>query len=176
MLLSEQCLKKIDRELAKSTSKAGKASGKHPFGLLADYANRDLRAGRLFLAYTMAMKGKRQIFWTHGLKKRAGVGEVSDETLAEQEREDADLLGALTDEDWQTVRGAGARAAVLDAAESGGWPAVVSLLERLTAVEIKRLEALLGHVSAPGCSALAAPLAGPFRALQGAFSSCDISL
>ena len=165
----------VDRELAKSTSKAGKASGKHPFGLLADYANRDLRAGRLFLAYTMAMKGKRQIFWTHGLKKRAGVGEVSDEKLAEQEREEADLLGALTDDDWHTVRTAGARAAVLDAAEGGGWPAVVALLERLTMAEIKRLEALLGHLSAPGCSALAAPLAGPSRALQGAFSLQDIS-
>jgi hypothetical protein len=142
----------VDRELAKSTSKAGKASGKHPFGLLADYANRDLRAGRLFLAYVLAMKGKRQIFWTHGLKKRAGVGEISDEALAEQEREDADLLGGLTDDDWQTVRAAGARAQVLNAAESGGWPAVQSLLERLTLAEIKRLEALLAPARGNECN------------------------
>jgi hypothetical protein len=133
----------VDRELAKSTSKAGKASGKHPFGLLAEYANRDIRAGRLFLAYVLAMKGKRQIFWTHGLKKRVGIGEVSDEVLAEQEQEKADALGMLDDEDWETVRSSGARAQVLDAAETGGWPAVQALLERLTVAEIKRLQALL---------------------------------
>jgi hypothetical protein len=132
-----------DREMAKATSKAGKASGKHPFGLLADYANRDLRAGRLFLAYVLAMKGKRQIFWTKGLKARAGVGEVSDEVLAEEQRETAECLGMLDDDDWQTVRCSGARAQVLDAAEAGGWAAVAALIEALTRAEIQRLEALL---------------------------------
>lgn len=164
----------VDRELAKASSKAGKAKGLHAFGLLAN-AKDCKKSARLFLIYTLAMKGKRQIFWSKGLKKRVGVGEITDEALAEQEREEADLLGQLDADDWHTVRTAGARAAVLDAAESGGWPAVVSLLERLTLAEIQRLQALLGHVSAPGCSALAAPPGGPFMAFQGAFSSCDIS-
>lgn len=135
----------VDRELAKGCTKAGKAKGLHPFGLLALAGDGDRRAARLYLAYIMAMKGKRLLFWSHGLKAEVGVDDLSDETLTEQEREAADLLGHLTDDDWQTVRDAGKRAAVLDAAESGGWPAVEALLERLTAAAIARLEALLMH-------------------------------
>lgn len=138
-----------DREMAKATSKAGKKSGRHPFGLLADYASGDRRSGRLFLAYLLAMKGQRQIYWSPGLKKRAGVGELSDETLAGEEREKADLLGLLTDDDWRTVRDAGKRAAVLDAAELGGWPAVEALLQRLTLDEIERLEAQIAALGVP---------------------------
>ena len=131
-----------DRELSKSSSKVGKASGKHPFGLLAEYANeKDMRSGNLFLEYALGMKGKRQIYWSPGLKKRAGVGEKTDETLAEEKREEADLLGALTNEDWDIVRSTNSRAKVLDAAESGGWPAIQSLIEQLIVAEIRRLEA-----------------------------------
>ena len=132
----------VDRELAKASSKAGKAKGLHAFGLLKQ-AESCKKSARLFLVYSLAMRGKRQIFWSKGLKKRVGVDEVSDETLAEQEREAADLLGQLDVEDWQTVRQAGARAQVLDAAEGGGWPAVQALMEALTRAEIQRLEALL---------------------------------
>lgn len=134
-----------DRELAKATSKKGRASGKHPFGLLADYATGDQRAGRLFLAYAIATKGKRQIFWSKGLKARVGVGEVSDEVLAEQEREEASVLGMLTDDDWQLVREAGQRGQLLNAAEVGGWQAVESLLDEIISAAIARYEHLLGR-------------------------------
>jgi hypothetical protein len=132
----------VDRELAKSSTKAGKAKGMHPFGLLA-LAATDAEAGRLFASYSLTVRGKRQIFWSRGLKALVGVEDLSDETLAEQEREDADTLGKLDSDDWCTVRQAGARAAVLDAAEGGGWPAVQALLDRLTRAAIERLEAAL---------------------------------
>lgn len=134
-----------DREIAKASTKQGKAKGIHPFGLLAKAATCTLSA-ELFVSYSLHMRGKRQLFWSAGLKELVGVDDLSDETLAEQERENADMLGKLDSEDWHTVRQAGARAAVLDAAEGGGWPAVLALLEALVEAEIQRLEALLNPV------------------------------
>lgn len=135
----------VDREVAKASSKAGKASGLHPFGLLALARDGDARAAALYVEYadTMRQTRTRQHYWSPGLKDKVGVNEKSDEELAEESRAKADYLGFLDDDDWKTVRDAGARAQVLDAAELGGWPAVEALLERLTLAEIARLEAML---------------------------------
>lgn len=132
-----------DREIAKASTKAGRSKGVHPFGLLDQARQGCTRSGALFVGYSLAMRGKRQLFWSHGLKSLVGVADISDEELAEQEREEADALGHLDVDDWHTVRQAGARAEVLDAAEAGGWPAVRALVDRLTLAEIARLEALL---------------------------------
>lgn len=132
-----------DREMAKASTKAGKAKGQHAFGLLDQARGGCTRSGALFVGYSLAMRGKRQLFWSQGLKDLVGVAEISDEDLAEQEREEADALGHMDVDDWHTVRQAGARAAVLDAAEAGGWPAVRALVDALTLAEIARLEALL---------------------------------
>lgn len=119
----------VDREMAKATSKAGnKVKGLHPFSLLTNVVAGDRRAGRLFLAYALAMKGKRQLFWSPGFKARVGVGEKTDEELAVEERENADVLGLISLPDWRLILRYEKRAAVLDAAETGGWPAVVTLL------------------------------------------------
>lgn len=135
----------VDREVAKASSKSGKASGVHPFGLLALARDGDARAAALYVEYadTMRQTRTRQHYWSPGLKKRVGVNEKSDEDLAEESREKADVLGFLDDEDWQTVREANARAQVLDAAELGGWPAVEALLDSLTRAEVARLKAVL---------------------------------
>lgn len=119
-----------DRELAKGTKKASK-SGVHPFGLLDRAHQGDLRAKRLFLAYAIAIKGKAQIYWSPGLKKRVGIGEKTDEALAEEQREEADILGQIEPEDWRNVRRSEQRAQLLTAAEKGGWPAVVDLISTL---------------------------------------------
>lgn len=120
-----------DRELAKGGGKAGKSTGAHPFGLLAKAADGDRRSARLFLTYAIAMKGKRQLLWSAGLKGAVGLVEKTDEELAEEQREDADLLGLLTPADWDRVRHFQRRAQVLDAAELGGWKAVQAELARL---------------------------------------------
>ena len=73
----------------------------------------------------------RQLFWSPGLKKRVGLVEKTDEELAEEEREPADLLGLLERGDWERVRRHRKRAQLLDAAELGGWPAVLTLVESL---------------------------------------------
>lgn len=122
-----------DREMAKGSTKAGKAKGLHPFGLLANAAAGDFLGGKLYVEFVETMKAtrSRQLFWSPGLKNRVGLNEKTDEELAEEEREPADLLGLLERGDWQRVRLNRKRAQLLDAAERGGWPAVTVLLQSL---------------------------------------------
>lgn len=118
----------VDRELSSSSSKAGRRSGVHPHEFLV---RQDRGDADRYLEFVQAMRGARQLFWSHGLKERVGLEELTDETLAEQEKEPADLLGLLTAEQWRVVRGNDARAELLDAAELGGWSAVEALLALL---------------------------------------------
>ncbi len=110
----------VDRELAKASSKAGKAVGLHPFGLLALTRDCDKAAGAKFVEYAKVMRGKRQLLWSRGLKDLVGLDDLTDEELAAQQDDKADLLGLLTPLQWSWVRKAGLRAQVLDAAELSG--------------------------------------------------------
>jgi hypothetical protein len=116
----------VDRELTK-----GSAKGRHAFQLLNACKDGDRRAGRLFIAYALAMKGRQMLRWSQGLKEEVGVTDISDEEAAEHSVEAADVLGLLTGEQWRFIRRVGCRAQVLDAAELGGWPAVCAYLARL---------------------------------------------
>lgn len=118
----------IDNELASSSSKAGKQKGVHAHEFLVRQAPGD---SALYVEYVQGMAGARQLFWSHGLKDLVGVEEKTNEQLAEEEKEPAELLGLLTAEQWRVVRGNEARAELLDAAELGGWSAVESLLQLL---------------------------------------------
>lgn len=120
-----------DRELAKASTKEGRAKGLHPFGLLANAAEGDKVSGARFLEYAEAMKGKAQLYWSTGFKAVVGVVEATDEELAEEERDSADLLGRLSLLQWHRVRDADQRAELLEAAETGGWPAVLVFLAEL---------------------------------------------
>jgi hypothetical protein len=115
-------------EVAKASSKAGKAKGVHPHHFLVRHdAGDDLR----YLEYVKAMKGKRQLFWSHGLKGKAGVLEVSDEELAEREEAGATLLAAIPAPAWKHVTGNDARSELLDAVELAGWDGMCNLLRSL---------------------------------------------
>lgn len=126
-----------DREIAKASTKQGRSKGVHPFGLLAKAGDGDRRSARLFLSYALAMKWRRQIHWSKGLKDAVGINDVGDEELAEESRESADCLGQLDAMHWRAIREAGLRAQVLDAAESGGWPAVQLILAALDAAAVR---------------------------------------
>ena len=67
-------------ELSKATSKAGRAKGVHPHHFLVRKAPGD----RALHQYVQAMKGRRQLFWSNGLKAQVGVDDVSDEVLADE--------------------------------------------------------------------------------------------
>lgn len=77
------------------------------------------------------MKGKRQLFWSHGLKNLVGVDEMSDEEIAAQKEDKAILLGLITPIQWGWIRKAGLRSEVLDAAELSGWSGVEAIINCL---------------------------------------------
>lgn len=126
-----------DREMAKGSTKAGRAKGMHPFGLLAEAGAGDRRSGELFVEFVDTMKAtrSRQLFWSPGLKEQVGLEEKTDEELVqeghEHEHEPADLISLIKRSDWENVRRHRKRAQLLDAAELGGQSAVLELLESL---------------------------------------------
>ena len=103
----------VDREIAKSSTKKGKKSGMHPFELA--YKNYH----SLFIEYTEAIKNKRQIFWSVGLKDKVGINDLEDEEIAETEEVEEDkLIGCLDKDEWHQVTKNELRADVLDKVES----------------------------------------------------------
>lgn len=116
----------VDREMSKGSSKT---KGTHPFGILAKCDKRENKV--LWLEYTDAIKGKRQLYWSRGLKDLVGLDEKDDSELAEESREKADLLGLLSANDWKLITSSSSQSAVLDAAENQGWEGIVVLLARL---------------------------------------------
>jgi hypothetical protein len=120
-----------DRELAKASSKKGRASGRTPFQLLADARDGDKRSGHLYVEYTQAMKGKPPVFWSQGLKARFGIEDLNDQEIVERQDDIADLLGILQRDEWKLIRQAKARGRLLLAARDDGWEGVVKLLATL---------------------------------------------
>lgn len=134
----------VDHELAKGSKKASKKSGAHPFQLLVRAEQGDKRAAAQYLEYivTMRDKRKRQLYWTPGLKGRVGLDEKEDEEIAKESQDKADVLGLLSYDQWRAIRTNDKRAQVLDAAETGGWAAVVELIKALGQQPQKPLQVL----------------------------------
>ena len=116
----------ITHEVAKATSKAGKAKGVHPHEFLVRMAKGD--EARYF-EYLEAMKGKRQLFWSPGLKGRCGLDDISDDDAA-LGGDDLDHLGNLNQDEWDFIRSRRLAAQVLDAAELGGFDLILRYLKR----------------------------------------------
>lgn len=130
----------VDREMSKASSKGtkgGKRSGRHPFKLLAESLDGSERAGQLYVDFiqTVTARRVRALFFSPGLKGRIGIDDQTDEELAEEQRDEAVALGQLLPDDWRLIRRLGKQAAVLDAAEVGGWNAIVLLLAGLRDAE-----------------------------------------
>ena len=102
-----------DREIAKASSK-GKKEGKgmHPFQLAIDNKQ------ALFIEYVNAIRGKAQLFWSRGLKSKVGIEEKSDEELAEEKNDDADIITKISKPEWFIIRKKEKRAQVLNVAEN----------------------------------------------------------
>lgn len=124
----------VDHEMASQSSKAGRAKGVHPHEFLI---RREKGDGARYMEYVHAMKGASQLFWSKGLKDLVGIRDLT----PEEERKEAEketpkdevslVLGALSPEQWSLVRVRRKRSQLLDAAEIGGWDAVMSLLYAL---------------------------------------------
>lgn len=120
----------LDHEMTKGHIKKAK-DGETPFDLLRAYlAGCDKQGGALFVQFAEAFKGKRQLYWSAGLKKHFQIGEVTDEELANRQDDSAFLLGSLTLEQWRHIVKVEARSLVLELAEHG-WEAVQRYLDSI---------------------------------------------
>ena len=129
----------IQDEMTRSQAKQGKTKGLSPWGFLRVYQGESHpdyskgRAAALFREYADAFKGRRQLYWSNGLRALLQLSqEASDQELAEQDIDStALLLGTLSVGQWARIRKARAQCAVLDAAEAGA-DAFVVLIVALT--------------------------------------------
>jgi hypothetical protein len=78
--------RKVDLELARPDLKRARRGNRTPWQVLRDIVDHGDRADLdLWWEYEQASKGRNAVTWTHGLKAKFGVGEVSDDELAAAE-------------------------------------------------------------------------------------------
>lgn len=112
----------LEQELSKSHIKKAKNGSLSPFDFLRIYLqNEDEKYLCLFREYAKCFKGKRQIQWSQGLKNRFILEDKSDEELAKEKIEEADLLGLLDYDQWKQVLKYDLRATLLDNIEKNGF-------------------------------------------------------
>lgn len=116
----------IDREMTKANSKKGRVGSLTPFDFLRVVVeDGDLQYQPQFKEYSDAMRGKHQLGWSPGLKKRFAIAEKTDEEVAAAKEEPADLLGGLSWQDWRYILHNNYRAKLLDYIESFGYDAAI---------------------------------------------------
>lgn len=122
----------LDAEMTKGHIKRAR-DGETPFDFLRAYLEEgDKQAAALFAEFAATFKGKRQLHWSKGLKKRFAIGDVSDEELAQRQDDQAVLLGAIALEQWRAVLRHEGRSTVLELAEKQGWEGVERYLALIT--------------------------------------------
>ncbi len=108
----------LESEVTKGHVKKGKRGSRTPFDLLRDYMRGDKQAGAIWRAYAQAFEGRRQLYWSNGLKKLLAIAELSDEEIAHKpDDEKALLLATISDEQWKLIYRRHMESAVLDLAE-----------------------------------------------------------
>lgn len=130
-----------NHELARASTKIGKSKGLAPFQILRKAGDGSAYHWEKWLEYIAAVKGKSRLFWSPGLKKLVGIDkDKTDEELATEQTEEADILGLIECREWGLIRKSGVdKAGVLSAAETGGWAAVRAYIDRLKEAEKKRI-------------------------------------
>lgn len=131
----------LEDEMTKGHTKTSKSkNGMTPWDLLRDVLKNDSERSRArFYIYAMVFKGRRQLFWSKGLKERLAVADLTDEDLVAIQEEHASVLAELTDNDWRAVLWARCEASLLDMAENNPKDIPVFLKAlRCNYVEAKR--------------------------------------
>lgn len=120
----------MEDEMTKGHTKKA-LHGETPFDFLRALVDdsQDKQAAALFIEFAQVFKGKRQLHWSRGLKKRYAIGEKNDEQLAQEKEDDfAVLLGVITIEQWRDILADDGRGVVLSLAASQGWSAVADYI------------------------------------------------
>jgi hypothetical protein len=85
-----------------------------PFGILNAIDNGHQELEPVFQEYALAFKGRQQLRWSPGLKKRLSIEEKTDEELAEEKQESAPAILAMDRPAWEVVRGNDYKAELLE--------------------------------------------------------------
>jgi len=129
-------------ELTLANRKQGRRGSRKPHQILAD-AEFNPRDVLLFREFAQAFKGKSQLQWSRGLKTWAGVGELTDEEIAEAES-DTELVFVIPGDYWAKVVRSTARAdrrsLIIRLSETGGLPAVAALIAPIVGHPVDRVE------------------------------------
>jgi hypothetical protein len=128
----------LEDEMTKANAKTTKRKGLSPWGLLRAVLDANdpeyppERAGKLFQVYAKAFHGRRQLYWSNGLRDLLGLSrELTDEELAAKaEDEQATVLATITVAQWRAIRRFHQEAHLLTVAEDA--PALLATtIERL---------------------------------------------
>lgn len=134
----------LESELTKSHTKTGKNGSKTPWDLLRDVlakAEDWKRSVVLFRAYADAFKGRRQLYWSNGLRKMLELDhDLTDEDLASSIEDNAGVLASLTTQQWRAVLFVKGESDLLDIAEQ--CPEIINLTLRAWVSEWRRCRAL----------------------------------
>lgn len=109
----------LEDEMVRGHMKTSKGySGVTPWDMLRDILqNCSQRSEQRFRLYAAAFKGRRQLYWSNGLKAKLGVEVITDEELVAIEEETAYVLAEFTVEQWRIVLATRTESALLDIAE-----------------------------------------------------------
>lgn len=108
----------LESEVTKGHVKKGRKGSRTPFDLLRDFRDGDKHSGALWRVYVDAFEGRRQLYWSNGLRKLLAISELSDEEIANKPDDERSLvLAVITDEQWSLIYRRRMLTAVLDLAE-----------------------------------------------------------
>jgi len=107
-----------DNEMLYGARKDGAA--RHPFELLQDSMDgKEGYSEKLYLEYSTAFFRKRQVFWSKGFKKLAGVKKKDDKELVEEKEDKAIVVCTFSPEQWKKILWLGLRIDILEYVEEG---------------------------------------------------------
>lgn len=121
-------------ELTKSPSKKSKsADGQTPLDLLTSAAfEGSIRDKKLWLVYAKAFHGRRQLYWSNGLREFLGMfKERTDEEIAAHDDEPSTVIQLLTFDQWQAIIKTHSETLVLDTSDfnPAALPAILESVE-----------------------------------------------
>ena len=111
----------LESEMTRTHTKKGKPDSKTPWDFLRDVFAKNESAEKsasLFRLYAETFKGKKQLYWSNGLRKLLALGEVAtDEEIAEKIEDEAQVIAELTMEQWDAIIRTESESLILDIAE-----------------------------------------------------------
>lgn len=97
----------IESELTKGHLKKGRGQNWTAWDLLKYYAFTGVddfeRYGKLFQEFAICFKGSQQLHWSRGLKAMFGVGEKTDEQIADETQQNAEQVFDLERDFWRLI-------------------------------------------------------------------------